>query len=108
MNSHRFCRHSLTLDHKKEIFQNCIRSKFHKHPLNTTFSYPRILRECPLRFKWTLTMDLQTVVDSAPTLKKPRRKHINKFKLEYRAYIPTLVELYGCDEDLDEELNSTT
>jgi hypothetical protein len=53
-------------------------------------------------------MDLQTVVDSAPTLKKPRRKHINKFKLEYRAYIPTLVELYGCDEDLDEELNSTT
>lgn len=29
-------------------------------------------------------------------------------KLEYGAYIPTLVELYGGDEDLDEELISTT
>lgn len=30
-----------------------------------------------------------------------------KTKLEYGAYIPTLVELYGGDEDLDEELIST-
>ena len=30
-----------------------------------------------------------------------------KIKLEYGAYIPTLVELYGGDEDLDEELIST-
>lgn len=31
----------------------------------------------------------------------------DKIKLEYGAYIPTLVELYGDDEDLDEELIST-
>lgn len=30
-----------------------------------------------------------------------------KIKLEYGTYIPTLVELYGGDEDLDEELIST-
>lgn len=30
-----------------------------------------------------------------------------KIKLEYGAYIPTLAELYGGDEDLDEELIST-
>lgn len=32
----------------------------------------------------------------------------DKIKLEYGAYIPTLVELYGGEEDSDEELNSTT
>ena len=57
-----------------------------------------------------------TTLTTQLTSSKPTKDHEGlcafstkqeKIKLEYGAYIPTLVELYGDDKDLDEELIST-
>jgi transposase len=57
-----------------------------------------------------------TTLTTQLTSSKPTKDHEGlcafstkqeKIKLEYGAYIPTLVELYGDEEGLDEELIST-